>query len=80
MAEYLLNNTDNLIYGMQRRSVTPNLDNIKSFIAHERFSLVDGDLTDCASINDLVMRIQPDYLINFSSDKLTASSWAFMIK
>jgi GDPmannose 4,6-dehydratase len=75
MAEYLLNNTDNLIYGMQRRSGTPNLDNIKSFIAHERFSLVDGDLTDCASINDLVMRIQPDYLINFGANSYVGVSW-----
>ncbi len=75
MAEYLLNNTDNLIYGMQRRSGTPNFDNIKSFIAHERFSLVDGDLTDCASINDLVMKIQPDYLINFGANSYVGVSW-----
>ena len=75
MAEYLLNNTDNLIYGMQRRSGTPNLDNIKSFIAHDRFSLVDGDLTDSASISDLVMRIQPDYLINFGANSFVGVSW-----
>ena len=52
MAEYLLNNTDNRVYGMQRRSGTPNFTNIKPFIAHDRFSLVDGELTDSASIND----------------------------
>jgi len=75
MAEYLLNNTDNLIYGMQRRSGTPNLDNIKSFIAHDRFSLVDGDLTDSASMSDLVMRIQPDYLINFGANSFVGVSW-----
>ena len=75
MAEYLLNNTDNLIYGMQRRSGTPNIDNIKSFIAHDRFSLVDGDLTDSASMSDLVMRIQPDYLINFGANSFVGVSW-----
>jgi len=75
MAEYLLDNTDNLVYGMQRRSGTPNLNNIKSFIAHDRFTLVDGDLTDSASISDLVMRIQPDYLINFGANSYVGVSW-----
>lgn len=75
MAEYLLENTDNLIYGMQRRSGSPNFHNIKSFIAHDRFSLVDGDLTDSVSINELVLRIQPDYLINFGANSFVGVSW-----
>ena len=70
MAEYLLETTDNLIYGMQRRSGSPNFQNIKSFIAHDRFSLVDGDLTDSVSINDLVLKIQPDYLIRMDMSQL----------
>ncbi len=75
MAEYLLENTDNLIYGMQRRSGSPNFQNIKDFIAHDRFSLVDGDLTDSVSINDLVLKIQPDYLINFGANSFVGVSW-----
>jgi len=75
MAEYLLNNTDNRVYGMQRRSGTPNFRNIKSFIAHDRFSLVDGELTDSASINDLVIKIQPDYFINFGANSYVGVSW-----
>ena len=75
MAEYLLETTDNLIYGMQRRSGSPNFQNIKSFIAHDRFSLVDGDLTDSVSINDLVLKIQPDYLINFGANSFVGVSW-----
>ena len=75
MAEYLLNNTDNRVYGMQRRSGTPNFTNIKPFIAHDRFSLVDGELTDSASINDLVIKIQPDYLINFGANSYVGVSW-----
>jgi len=75
MAEYLLNNTDNKVYGMQRRSGTPNLTNIKSFIAHDRFTLVDGELTDSSSINDLVIKIQPDYFINFGANSYVGVSW-----
>ena len=75
MAEYLLETTDNLIYGMQRRSGSPNFHNIKDLIAHDRFSLVDGDLTDSVSINDLVLKIQPDYLINFGANSFVGVSW-----
>ena len=75
MAEYLLENTDNLIYGMQRRSGSPNFHNVKNFIAHDRFNLVDGDLTDSVSINELVLRIQPDYLINFGANSFVGVSW-----
>ena len=75
MAEYLLNNTENRVYGMQRRSGTPNFRNIKSFIAHDRFSLVDGELTDSASINDLVIMIKPDYLIYFGANSYVGVSW-----
>ncbi len=75
MAEYLLDSTENEVYGMQRRSGTPNYDNIKDFRNHERFTLVDGELTDSASINDLVIKIKPDYFINFGANSYVGVSW-----
>jgi GDPmannose 4,6-dehydratase len=75
MTEYLLSATDHHIYGMQRRSGTPNYDNIKSFRGHERFTLVDGDLADSSSINDLVIKIEPDYFINFGANSYVGVSW-----
>jgi GDPmannose 4,6-dehydratase len=75
MAEHLLGSTENEVYGMQRRSGTPNYDNIKDFRNHERFTLVDGELTDSASINDLVIKIKPDYFINFGANSYVGVSW-----
>ena len=46
MVDYLLENTDCLVYGMSRRSSNINLDNCSTFIDNERFQLVYGDLTD----------------------------------
>ena len=56
MAEYLLETTDHEVYGMARRSGTPNNSNIEDFRENERFHLVDGDLTDSASIDNLVKK------------------------
>jgi GDPmannose 4,6-dehydratase len=75
MAEYLLSSTDHQVYGMQRRSGTPNYDNIESFKNNDRFHLVDGDLTDSASIDNLVKKIKPDFLINFGANSFVAVSW-----
>jgi len=75
MAEYLLDSTDHEIYGMQRRSGTPNHKNIKEFKNNPRFHLVDGDLTDSSSIDDLVSSIKPDYLINFGANSYVGVSW-----
>lgn len=75
MADYLLNSTEHQVFGMQRRSGTPNYQNIQSFREHSRFSLVDGDLSDSASIDRLVKQVEPDYLINFGANSYVAVSW-----
>ena len=75
MAEFLLKNTRHKIYGMMRRSATPNYSNIESFSNTSRFELVDGDLTDEISINRLVKTIKPKYLINFAANSFVGCSW-----
>ena len=75
MAEYLHETPNHEIYGMVRRSGTPNYSNIEAFKENERFRLVDGDLTDSASIDNLVKEIQPNYLINFGANSFVGVSW-----
>lgn len=75
MAEYLLKNTDNLVYGMVRRSATPNYVNIKGIQDNPKLKIVYGDLSDEVSINELVKTIQPDYLINFAANSFVGCSW-----
>ena len=75
MAEYLLEITEHEIYGMARRSGSPNYSNIEDFRDNERFRLVDGDLTDSASIDNLVKKIKPDYFINFGANSFVGVSW-----
>lgn len=80
MAEYLLNNTDHQVYGIMRRSATPNYVNIQSFRYNPRFKLVFADLADEVSINNLVIAIQPDYFINFAANSFVGCSWDMPIQ
>jgi len=75
MCEYLLRSPKHKVYGMIRRSANPNFVNAKSFLKHENFQLVYGDLTDETSLNKLVREIQPDYFINFAANSFVACSW-----
>lgn len=75
MVDYLLTNTDYLIYGMVRRTAKPDYSNLKNALNNPRFSFVVGDLSDSQSINNVVKEIKPDYFINFAAQSFVASSW-----
>ncbi len=79
MAELLLKDRNNLVYGMMRRSSNPNYVNIKSFNKDPHFKLVIGDLSDEVSINDLVKNIQPDFLINFAANSFVGNAWSMPV-
>jgi GDPmannose 4,6-dehydratase len=75
MVDYLLANTDHLIYGMVRRTSKPDLGNLKDALSNPRFKTVVGDLTDGASLDNLVKEIKPDYFINLAAQSFVGSSW-----
>ena len=75
MAEYLLSLDDIYVYGMIRRSGSPNYFNIKDFEDYGRFELVDGDLSDGISIDKVFSDIMPDYFINFGANSFVGCSW-----
>jgi GDPmannose 4,6-dehydratase len=75
MSEYLLRIPGYKVYGMMRRSATPNFVNINNFKNHPNFELVDGDLTDEISIDRLIQKIYPDYFINFGANSYVGCSW-----
>jgi GDPmannose 4,6-dehydratase len=76
MVDYLLKNTNLLVFGGVRRLSVYNHKNIKH-INSERFKLINFDLTDPHSISRVIERIQPEYFINFAAQSFVASSWDF---
>jgi GDPmannose 4,6-dehydratase len=75
MAEYLLDATDHEVIGVMRRSANPNYKNIKTIMSHPRFHLEFMELTDTASIDNLIKNEQPDYFINFAANSFVGISW-----
>lgn len=75
MADYLLENTPHEIYGMVRRSASPNYSNIKEALKNPRFKLITGDLSDSQSIDKVVEKIRPHYFINLAAQSFVGSSW-----
>ena len=76
MVDFLLKNTDYLIFGGVRRLSVYNHENIKH-IKSDRFHLINFDLTDSHAISRTLEKLQPDYFINFAAKSFVASSWDF---
>lgn len=76
LVDYLLANTDLLIFGGVRRLSVYNHKNIRH-INSDRFHLINFDLTDSHAISRTLEKLQPDYFINFAAQSFVASSWDF---
>lgn len=75
MADFLLKETPYEIYGMIRRSSSPNYCNLEEAIKNERFKLITADLSDSQSLENIIREINPDYFINFAAQSFVGSSW-----
>jgi GDPmannose 4,6-dehydratase len=75
MAEYLLANTEHLVYGMIRRSANPNFTNVQNLLTNPRVKIVYADLTDSISMDRLIQEIKPDYFINLGANSFVGCSW-----
>jgi GDPmannose 4,6-dehydratase len=76
MVDYLLKNTDYIIFGGVRRLSIYNHINIKH-INSDRFHLINFDLNDSNNIYNVIDIIQPDFFINFAAQSFVAYSWDF---
>ncbi len=79
MADYLLKDPNNFVYGACRRLSVPNHQNIEHLKNHERLKLCELDLTDPESINQAIREIKPDYFINFAANSFVGNSWKMPI-
>lgn len=75
MVDFLIENTNLIIYGIRRRSSNPNLKNIEKHLNNPRFKIIIGDLSDSNSIDEIVKEIKPNYFINFAAQSFVGSSW-----
>jgi len=76
MVDFLLKNTDYIIFGGVRRLSVYNHKNI-CHVKSDRFHLINFDLTDSHAISRTIEKLQPDYFINLAAQSFVASSWDF---
>ncbi len=72
MAELLLEKGYE-VYGLVRRSSVEKFDRIGHLV--DRVRLVEGDLTDQSSLDNLIREIQPDEVYNFAAQSFVPTSW-----
>ena len=79
MVDYLLNNTDYVVFGCVRRLSVYNHKNI-SHIQSDKFKLINFDLTDANLISRAIESLQPKYFINLAAQSFVGSSWDFALQ
>ena len=80
MADFLLKNTDCMVYGAVRRLSVKNYTNIHHLKREPRFKLINLDLTDDYSIRDAIVEIKPHYFLNFAAQSFVDGSWDYPIQ
>jgi GDPmannose 4,6-dehydratase len=74
LAEFLLDKGYK-VYGLVRRTSTPNYWRIKAIRSHENLKLIDGDLTDLRSIEQAVKQSSPDEVYNLGAQSFVGTSF-----
>lgn len=71
LAEYYLNNSDAQVYGLIRHRSS------KELLSHiqDKINFVEGDLNDSHSINEVIQKVQPDYIHHLAAQSYVPSSW-----
>jgi GDPmannose 4,6-dehydratase len=72
MAELLLEKGYQ-VFGLVRRSSVEKFDRIGHLV--DRVRLVEGDLTDQSSLDNIIREIQPDEVYNFAAQSFVPTSW-----
>ena len=61
------------VYGMNRRTSTPNYSRIKGIV--DQIELISGDLLDQHSLTQAIKDIQPDEIYNLAAQSFVKASW-----
>ena len=73
LAEFLLDKNYK-VFGLTRRTSTPNLERIKHL--EDKIELIPGDLLDQQSLTTAVKIAQPDEIYNLAAQSFVATSWS----
>ena len=71
----LLLEKDYKVYGLMRRYSKPHFDNLDYLGITDNIDFIDGDLTDEASLINVIKTIRPQEVYNLAAQSFVGSSW-----
>jgi len=71
----LLLEQDYKVYGLIRRYSNPNFSNLDYLGITDKIEYIQGDLTDEASLINIIKTIRPDEVYNLAAQSFVGSSW-----
>lgn len=74
LAKFLLEK-EYKVYGLIRRYSNPNFSNLDFLGITDKIEFVSGDMTDEASLINIIKTIQPDEVYNLAAQSFVGSSW-----
>ena len=74
LAEFLLDH-DYRVFGLYRRTSNYNLSRINHLLNNAQFKLLEFDLTDPSSINNIIKDTKPDEFYNLAAQSHVATSF-----
>lgn len=74
LAQFLLSK-EYKVYGMIRRYSNPNFNNLDYLGITNKIDYVDGDMTDEASLNQIIHALRPDEVYNLAAQSFVGDSW-----
>lgn len=63
------------VFGLYRRTSSPNIWRLLSLDIQNRVKLIPGDMTDMASINNAIVQSQPDEIYNLAAQSFVGTSF-----
>lgn len=63
------------VYGLMRRYSTPHMDNLKFLGVEHNVDFIEGDLSDEASLINIIKNIRPNEVYNLAAQSFVGSSW-----
>ncbi|OGK18242.1 GDP-mannose 4,6-dehydratase [Candidatus Roizmanbacteria bacterium RIFCSPLOWO2_12_FULL_40_12] len=63
------------VYGMIRRYSTPQFDNLDYLGITNKIEYIEGDLTDDASLLNIIKNVRPQEVYNLAAQSFVGSSW-----
>ena len=71
----LLVEKDYKVFGLYRRTSSPNIWRLLSLGINNKVNLIPGDMTDMASINNAIIQSEPDEIYNLAAQSFVGTSF-----